>query len=168
MTQPSTNSPAQQDRRRAAVYRLFAADGTLLYIGSAYDPDHRCKSHRKASWWPKVARRTEEWHPSRGHAYNAEMAAIATEGPACNAMGTPEYRVEESEATRRRDEMARVRGKAMAEMHRIRGAVWADRRARGFSWEEARSASEAAGLTYIEETGLFPAWIARQKAQAAR
>lgn len=69
-----------QPSRRAAVYRLFAADGALLYIGSAFDPEERCKAHAGTPWWSTVTRRTEEWHPTRGRAYSAEMGAIADGG----------------------------------------------------------------------------------------
>lgn len=46
--------------RRAAVYRLYDAAGTLLYIGSAYDPEQRVERHRKKPWWPQAVRRTDE------------------------------------------------------------------------------------------------------------
>ncbi|MFF5422428.1 GIY-YIG nuclease family protein [Streptomyces misionensis] len=89
---PASATSSQQ--RRAAVYRLYDADGALLYVGSAYDPEVRCKAHRNKPWWPQVERRTEEWHPTRLNAYHAEMAAISTEAPAHNAMGTEAYREE--------------------------------------------------------------------------
>lgn len=90
----SVQNEEQQARRRAAVYRLFAADGTLLYIGSAFDPDHRCKSHQKQSWWPEAVRRTDEWHPDRWAAYAEEAKAIVMEKPKLNVMGTQAYRDE--------------------------------------------------------------------------
>lgn len=80
--------------RPAAVYRLWADDGTLLYVGSAYDPEKRCTRHRTAPWWPLVARRTDDWMPSRAHAYHAESAAIVDERPAHNVMGSAAYREE--------------------------------------------------------------------------
>ncbi|WP_327413210.1 hypothetical protein [Streptomyces sp. NBC_01233] len=92
MTQPSTTSPATQDRRAAAVYRLYGASDELLYVGSAYDPAERCKEHRRQPWWGEVVRRVDEWHLSRGHAYEAEMRAIAADEPRCNVMGTEAYR----------------------------------------------------------------------------
>jgi hypothetical protein len=87
---PTSQAGTRQEVRRAAVYRLYDADG-LLYIGSAYDPDHRCKSHLGKPCWPLVVRRTEEWHPTRGHAYSAEMQTIVTEGSKHNIMGAPEH-----------------------------------------------------------------------------
>lgn len=58
MTVPNDTDAAS---RKAAVYRLYAADGTLLYIGSSYDPDRRCEAHHRTPWWRQVARRTDEW-----------------------------------------------------------------------------------------------------------
>lgn len=87
---PSPNTPA----RGAAVYRLRGDAGELLYIGSAYDPEQRCRAHEAEPWWPQVAARDDEWHPTRGHAYHAEMVAIGTDGPEFNVMGTPAYREE--------------------------------------------------------------------------
>ncbi|MFJ1865522.1 hypothetical protein ACIOD1_12905 [Streptomyces sp. NPDC088097] len=164
MTLPNATSPTAPERRQAAVYRLFAADDTLLYIGSAYDPEQRCIGHHDKPWWPQVARRTEEWHPSRGAAYAAEMAAVAVERAKYNVMGAPGAR---SDAMRRRDEMARVRGQVIAEMHRVQNQAMADLRAAGGSWREARDVADAAGLAFLEESGLFPAWVARQKAHRA-
>jgi predicted DNA-binding transcriptional regulator AlpA len=86
-----TVSNETQSERQAAVYRLYAADGSLLYIGSSYNPERRYRDHYSKPWWPLVARRVEEWHPSKDDAYAAEMKAIAAEGPAHNHMGTPQY-----------------------------------------------------------------------------
>lgn len=83
------NTTAQE--RPAAVYRLFDEARTLLYIGSAYDPEERCKDHRGQPWWSDVVRRTDELHPSRQDAYLAEMEAIARERPRHNVNGTPQY-----------------------------------------------------------------------------
>jgi DNA-directed RNA polymerase specialized sigma24 family protein len=75
--------------RPAAVYRLYAADGALLYIGSAYDPKERSKKHREKPWWPQVARREDEWHPSREAAYVAETEAIEEARPPGNRISGP-------------------------------------------------------------------------------
>ncbi|MGW3735184.1 GIY-YIG nuclease family protein [Streptomyces sp. NPDC005148] len=83
-----------QPSRRAAVYRLYDAAGSLLYIGSAYDPEQRCKAHRRTAWWPGVPRRADEWHPTRWRAYEEEVSAIAAEEPTHNVMGTDAYRAE--------------------------------------------------------------------------
>lgn len=77
--------------RQAAVYRLYDADGTLLYVGSSYDPDRRCRNHYGKPWWAHVARRVDQWHPSKETALAEESAAIAAESPAHNEVGTPRY-----------------------------------------------------------------------------
>lgn len=79
----------QTASRRAAVYRLYDADGELLYIGSAYDPEGRAKKHRERPWWSQVARREDEWHPSREAAYIAETEAIEQARPPGNRISGP-------------------------------------------------------------------------------
>lgn len=90
------------DQRQAAVYRLYDADGGLLYIGSSCNPVRRYRDHYSKPWWPLVARRVEEWHPTQTDAYAAEMKAIAAEGPAHNHMGTPRYVPPSQKAAARR------------------------------------------------------------------
>lgn len=90
--------PPPEMPRPAAVYRPFSACGELLYIGSAYNPEARCKAHRKASWWSQVARREDQWMQTRQRAYEGELKAIAAERPRHNSMGTPAY----SDACRKR------------------------------------------------------------------
>ncbi|PWI16031.1 hypothetical protein DI272_19045 [Streptomyces sp. Act143] len=79
------------EERPAAVYRLWAADEVLLYIGSSYDPDRRCVRHQSTPWWSRVVRRTDEWHSTRSDAFAAEYLAIWREDPACNVWGTRAY-----------------------------------------------------------------------------
>lgn len=94
MTQTTRTAETAAPSRRAAVYRLFGADGTLLYIGSAYNPATRSRKHSDKDWWSQVTRRTDEWHPNRWTAYTAEAKAITSEGPRHNVMGTAAYRAE--------------------------------------------------------------------------
>lgn len=150
--------------RKAAVYRLYDADGALLYIGSAYDPEQRCKSHRNKPWWREVAHRTEEWHPSRGHAYQAEMDAIAVEHSKYNRMGTPGYTTPDTEGIRRRNELSRARARAESRKWEIWREVLKDAKAAGMPLPEAYRRAEKAAFEYIESTGLFTAFIARQRA----
>lgn len=70
--------------------------------------------------WPEVARRTEEWHESRGAAYAAEMNAIAVEASQHNTMGTPTYVTPDTPAIRRRQELASVRSKLMRQADDLR------------------------------------------------
>lgn len=70
---------------RTAVYRLYDANDTLLYVGVATAPDARLKAHSKhKSWWGDVARTSLDWYPDRETALAAETAAIRSERPKYN------------------------------------------------------------------------------------
>lgn len=73
--------PAQPGR--TALYRHFARDGTLLYIGVSHEPKVRWEQH---PWWKQglSARQTIQWFPFRREALAAEAAAIAAEKPLYN------------------------------------------------------------------------------------
>jgi predicted GIY-YIG superfamily endonuclease len=78
------------DDHRTALYRLFDADGALLYVGITYDTEQRFASHRNSSpWWKDVASESIEWHGSRRLALAAESAAIKAERPRHNISGSP-------------------------------------------------------------------------------
>ncbi|MGW9437960.1 sigma factor-like helix-turn-helix DNA-binding protein [Streptomyces sp. NPDC055607] len=89
MTQAAQTSQATEPDRPAAVYRYWSGAGELLYVGSAYDPKTRAKTHKGKEWWPLVASRTDEWHASRQAAYAAETKAIETESPTANKISGP-------------------------------------------------------------------------------
>lgn len=77
-----------QDERPCAVYRCYALDGSLDYIGSAFDPEQRLREHgASAEWARSVARRVDEWYPTEGQARTAELAAIKAERPRHNKVG---------------------------------------------------------------------------------
>lgn len=68
-----------------AVYRLFSADGGLLYIGVAGNPLQRWSQHSaKMKWWPLVRRCELAWLPTRRDALEEEQRAIRSEFPAHN------------------------------------------------------------------------------------
>jgi predicted GIY-YIG superfamily endonuclease len=76
---------------RTAVYRLFDAGGTLIYVGSTADLDQRMSQHRSARrWWPQVdpARTTVVWFATRAEAEAAEVSAIRAERPVHNIRST--------------------------------------------------------------------------------
>lgn len=88
MTQVMTEISSTAPSRRAAVYRLYDAAGTLLYIGSAYDPDARWAQHKTTKeWWSDVVSHTLAWQPSREQAFAVEAAAIRAEKPKHNQVG---------------------------------------------------------------------------------
>jgi len=68
-----------------ALYRFWAADGTLLYIGLTMNPPTRFKAHSKdKEWWLLVASVTFEHFPTRDALVAAERAAIEQERPVHN------------------------------------------------------------------------------------
>lgn len=70
---------------RTALYRLLAANGRLLYVGIAANPDSRWGQHStNQQWWNDVADRKIEWFPTRAEAAAAEVAAIKSERPLHN------------------------------------------------------------------------------------
>jgi predicted GIY-YIG superfamily endonuclease len=151
----------------AAVYRLWDADGNLLYIGSAYDPDERCKEHRKKPWWPEVARRTEEWCSNRGSAYKAELAAIAVEKSKYNAMGTPSYRPPDTEAVRRRKELGPLRQRLLEESWGVARTACAAARAEGAASADVEIAGKLAEIEFLENTGLFAGAVKERRRRLA-
>ncbi|MEU2834582.1 helix-turn-helix domain-containing protein [Streptomyces lavendulae] len=73
---------------RTALYRLYGDSDRLLYVGIAFVPRQRWKTHaRQKPWWDKVMLREIEWFPSRGEAEAAETRAIETEHPQYNVLG---------------------------------------------------------------------------------
>lgn len=78
--------------QRTALYRFFAEDDSLLYVGIAYDPDVRQQQHAKSAsdtWWPLAKRRTDEWFETRAEADRAEIEAIARERRRFNVRDNP-------------------------------------------------------------------------------
>lgn len=70
------------------VYRLYDADGLLLYVGISSDLADRFGTHAGNKWWwPDVARRTAEGYSTREEALTAEDEAIRTEAPLFNRQG---------------------------------------------------------------------------------
>lgn len=78
----------QQDDGPTELYRHFASDGTLLYIGiSKREPARRAQHRATSRWFPQVHRTEVEQHPTRTAALQAELDAIRTERPRFNVMG---------------------------------------------------------------------------------
>lgn len=86
-----------QDRaernRLYTLYRFYAADDTLLYIGLTVNPGRRMEKHAyDKPWWADVARIAMEQHPNLDALRAAERHAIETEKPLHNIRmngGTP-------------------------------------------------------------------------------
>lgn len=70
---------------RTALYRAYAKDGTLLYIGISAMPQPRFDQHRNTSpWYGQMASHTLEWFKTRKVAMAAESAAVKAEKPIYN------------------------------------------------------------------------------------
>lgn len=67
-----------------ARYRLYAANGTLLYVGSSNNPAGRFSTLSFTQWWPDVARKDVAWYPSEREARDAEAQSVVSEKPAHN------------------------------------------------------------------------------------
>jgi hypothetical protein len=84
-----------EDGAGGAVYRLFDADGKLLYIGSTGDLRVRLQQHRLGVAGTSLAdiirrryaRHEVAFFPTLAAARRAELAAIATEQPELNIHG---------------------------------------------------------------------------------
>lgn len=81
------------DPRPGAVYRCFATDGQLLYVGSSSNPLQRLTDQRSERFWAQeVATVTVTWFASVADARAAEAAAIAAELPKWNTAYLPKER----------------------------------------------------------------------------
>ncbi|XVV35013.1 hypothetical protein ACQPXT_13595 [Streptomyces sp. CA-100214] len=153
------------EERPAAVYRLWDDEGHLLYIGSAYDPEERCKRHRGKPWWPLVARRTEEWHDSRAGAYGEELKQIRREEPPHNVMGTSRYVVPDTPGVRRRNALNTARARSKREAELRRGAVWDEAREAGVTGAEVSRIASLVYLATLEASGVWDPLVARLRAE---
>lgn len=73
------------DGPASSVYRLFAADGSLLYVGKTSRGLLRVHEHAtSAAWWTQVAYQTFEHFETESQALAAEEHAIRSEHPLHN------------------------------------------------------------------------------------
>jgi hypothetical protein len=75
--------PTPRDAR-TQLYRHYAADGTLLYVGIAFNSLIRLGMHKGSDWFWSIAYVTIETFASRKQAIAAEEAAVAAERPRYN------------------------------------------------------------------------------------
>lgn len=75
-----------------AVYRLYDADGRLLYVGMGRNPMGRWASHAdQHAWWTDVARFEVTWYPTRREAAAEERRALREDDTVHNIHGTPKW-----------------------------------------------------------------------------
>lgn len=86
MTVPAPRSRTHRLENRANVlYRMYDADGVLLYIGITTNLEDRLADHRGfKGWWREVSTIKLEHFPTRSSAEDAERLAIETEVPRWN------------------------------------------------------------------------------------
>lgn len=152
--------------RPAAVYRLYDEAGTLLYIGSAYDPDIRYRAHREKWWGHEIARRTIKWCASREAAYDEEAAAILDENPKRNQYGKVDP--PNSEAILRRNELNRLRERTLSEAAGVLLAAERAVESKGGSRIEAVIAGRLAKIEFLEQTGIHAKRLDGLRAEAER
>lgn len=80
---PAAPAPPSVPRTGFYVYRLWADDGRLLYVGSSQALRARLKRHRE-TWGDLIASETWEQHSDARSMLAAEAHAIRTEFPALN------------------------------------------------------------------------------------
>lgn len=99
---------------RYVVYRLWAADDSLLYIGSTGNWPLRMTQHqRHQPWWGQITRTALDYFPTREAAYAAERIAIQLEHPRHNKVHNNPVR-QAAEAARRAAREAAARDGAAA------------------------------------------------------
>lgn len=70
------------------LYRLYATDGSLLYVGITSNLTRRMSDHRlRQPWWHEVAHTNTTCLPDRTVALRAESRAIRDEDPRYNLAG---------------------------------------------------------------------------------
>lgn len=76
-------------RGNHVIYRVFDAEGRLIYIGRTRTLTTRVKEHRTSSWWwkPLAAKLRVQLMRDELAAKAAEKRAIQEERPAFNSMG---------------------------------------------------------------------------------
>lgn len=78
--------PQHADRPHC-VYRLYAVDRSLLYIGCTLDfPKRLARHQRRQPWAGEIATWAVQWFDAQAPALAAEEAAIKAEAPRHNAM----------------------------------------------------------------------------------
>lgn len=85
-----------EDEAPHYLYRLFTADGQLLYIGVAFNVEQRVYMHRAtrvcSGWdviWREYDHHTSERYATKSEARAAERAAITREAPLLNRQHNP-------------------------------------------------------------------------------
>lgn len=80
-----TQAPMSHERRTArAVYHIYAADDSLLYVGMSIQPCQRIHDHSAKEWFVGADKAKIWWHKTKESALNAEAIGIITGKPKFN------------------------------------------------------------------------------------
>lgn len=86
--------PYPLEQSLTAVYKLYDATGTLLYVGITVDLERRFYNHERLKWWwPLVYEKKIDWMVDWDVAEAVEKYLIKTEMPLYNVRGTPMAKV---------------------------------------------------------------------------
>jgi predicted GIY-YIG superfamily endonuclease len=143
-----------------ALYRIFAADDRLLYVGVSINPTGRLKQHRYTqAWWPEAQKCEVQWHLSGREAYEAETEAIKTEHPKYNLTSTDAYRSRQSAIQRANAPTQRVKCKVAYEAHRLKLDTVRELTRQGMSRDAAEELGRSAERSFKEASGAFPGGV---------
>lgn len=142
--------------QRTALYRLYNAEGNLLYIGISSDPSRRFRDHRsRHSWWGEVTNHSLEWFEIEFHALLAEVRAISTEAPRYNVRSTSRWKAQQSEAAKRISPEAKRRRGVGRAARAIQERVYRELRDAGTPRDQAACQALQARQAHKEASGLF-------------
>lgn len=111
------------DRGRTAVYRFFDAHDVLLYVGITRTLSARWANHAKTkAWWPLVATKEADWHPTRAQASIEEQRIIEDDGAVYNDT-LPPWRVPDLPVELMTPEFERMRAEYREAHERLHAGV---------------------------------------------
>lgn len=158
-----------------ALYRFYADDGTLLYVGITNNPGNRFNQHgADKPWWHEVRGITMELYPDRPSVLAAEARAIAVENPRYNRQ-RPKHRAQQAVPARPQivwlcagcgDPVTNGAGYihvSMARVHEVE-LFWRHREhAERLDEERGTYANLYANLTDIESWPTAAPWLAHHR-----
>jgi predicted GIY-YIG superfamily endonuclease len=150
--------------QRTALYRLYDADGRLLYVGITTDPKTRFASHATyKSWWGQVARKDVTWlQGTWREALVTEAAAIRMERPKFNGKHNAPLAPFSAESWPTID--APPRGKASVLADLVRAEITSGRWTSGMKVPRREDIASASGVSestadlayrYLQKEGLL-------------
>jgi hypothetical protein len=84
---PPPAEASEKEPHKTTLYRHFAGNGRLLYVGVSLSAISRLSDHRTSRWFDQIVDVEVEYYPTREAALAAEREAIRTENPLYNIAG---------------------------------------------------------------------------------